>query len=202
MKRRTAAMKEYLTAATSIANEMNKSCHRTCTLAHVSSPVNPTAKMLLGSGSSSRSPHLMLLNIDRWFFPDSSPPPLDPIPCSFSFSSCFSWFKPLLLFASAMNLMGLLGIWVLRSEEEDKELRWVCCWAGADWNGIGGSERAASCNMFIKTFRENEKGNALVLSDSIFLLWAWKHSDFHLWSWAFDLFHWFLFFLFFFFLYI
>ncbi|KAK9911923.1 hypothetical protein M0R45_035803 [Rubus argutus] len=108
-------MKEYLRAATSIANEMNKSCHRTCTLAHVSRPVNPTAKMLLGSGSSSRSPHhsspshrrrwtqFLLLSLSRL-----------PSPAASTHYCCF---------ASATNLMGLLGIWVwvLKSKEVEEK---------------------------------------------------------------------------------
>lgn len=51
MKTRRAAMKEYLRAATRMAKEMNKSCQRTCTLAHVRMPVRPRARMLSGSGS-------------------------------------------------------------------------------------------------------------------------------------------------------
>ncbi|KAK3408864.1 hypothetical protein EUGRSUZ_J01014 [Eucalyptus grandis] len=57
MKIRSAAMKEYLRAATRMATETKQSCHSTCTLAHVSRPVSPTARMLSGSRSS-RSPSL------------------------------------------------------------------------------------------------------------------------------------------------
>lgn len=51
MKMRRAAIKEYLRAATRIAKEINKSCQRTWTLAHVRIPVNPRARTLSGSRS-------------------------------------------------------------------------------------------------------------------------------------------------------
>ncbi|KAK9911940.1 hypothetical protein M0R45_035819 [Rubus argutus] len=165
MKRRTAAMKEHLRAATSIANEMNKSCHRTCTFAHVSRPVNPTAKMLLGSGSSSRSPHLMLLNMDRPFFPISSPP-LDPVPSSFSFSPslscCFKYESD-----GSFGDLGL-GFEEQRSRREIIEVgMWYCGCAGIGiGNGIGGCERVASRNMFPAhpNFQENDERGNRVLS--------------------------------------
>lgn len=53
MNTRRAAIKEYLRAATRMAKEMNKSCQRTCTLAHVRIPVRPSARTLSGSGSNS-----------------------------------------------------------------------------------------------------------------------------------------------------
>lgn len=59
MKMRSAAIKEYLRAATRIANEMKKSCDKTWRLAHVSTPANPTAAKLSWSGFN-RSPNRKL----------------------------------------------------------------------------------------------------------------------------------------------
>ncbi|PON85111.1 hypothetical protein TorRG33x02_190850 [Trema orientale] len=111
MKIRRAAMREYLTAATRMASEINKSCHSTCTLAHVSNPVNPTASMLSGSGLTKRSRHLIPLNIDRPFsFPDSPS-------CGPSFSSLWlgvgSFFNSLsflLASATTSDLAGLVDL--------------------------------------------------------------------------------------------
>lgn len=82
MNRRRAAMKEYLIAATRIAREMKKSCHSTCTLAHVRSPVNPMEKMFSGSGSN-RSRHLSRPSLFT-----SPPTLLVPLPISFGALSC------------------------------------------------------------------------------------------------------------------
>lgn len=59
MKMRSAAMKEYLRAATRIAKEMKKSWDKTWRLAHVSTPANPTAAKLSWSGFN-RSPNRKL----------------------------------------------------------------------------------------------------------------------------------------------
>ncbi|GER31358.1 glycine betaine/L-proline transport ATP binding subunit [Striga asiatica] len=48
----------YLRATSNIAADIRNSCHKTCTLAQVSRPVNPTATMLSGSGSNTRFTHL------------------------------------------------------------------------------------------------------------------------------------------------
>lgn len=76
MKMRRAAMKEYFRAANIIATDITNSCHRICTLAHASTPVNPTATTLSGSGSINRSIHFKF-NLGRPF----------PFPPGFSFSS-------------------------------------------------------------------------------------------------------------------
>ncbi|KAL8171691.1 hypothetical protein V2J09_023495 [Rumex salicifolius] len=77
MKRRRAAMKEYLSAATRIATETTNSCHTTCALAHVSRPANPTATTLSGSGLSRSSPHFRLkvglFSSSSFPFPFSTP---------------------------------------------------------------------------------------------------------------------------------
>lgn len=67
IKMRRAATMVYLRAASNIAPDITNSCHSTCTLAHVSRPVNPTATMLSGSGSSTRSFHL-IFNLGFPFF--------------------------------------------------------------------------------------------------------------------------------------
>lgn len=75
-------MKEYLRAATRIAREMKKSCHNTCTLAHVRRPVNPMEKMFSGSGSK-RSRHLSRPSLFT-----SPPTLLVSFPISFGALSC------------------------------------------------------------------------------------------------------------------
>lgn len=102
MKMRRAAMKEYFRAANIIATDITNSCHRTCTLAHASTPVNPTATTLSGSGSINRSIHFKF-NLGRPFPPGfsfSSPLlllmllPFNPFDCFCFISS--SAFSPLL----------------------------------------------------------------------------------------------------------
>lgn len=88
MNKRRAAMKEYFRAATRIAKEIINNCHKTCTLAQVSRPVNPTAKKLSGSGLK-MSPHL-ILNPGRRSFSKSSP-----LTAPFCFCFCCCFFLPL-----------------------------------------------------------------------------------------------------------
>lgn len=138
MKIRRAAIRVYLTAATSMATEMNKSCNRTWTLAHVRRPVNPTARMLLGSGFKNSSPHLMLLNIDRSFSfsePSLSSGPNPPLFLPFSSLPLGSFLNSLLLLlllllsssllASVKNLVGLLRIGAQDLRNWKRKRRWI-----------------------------------------------------------------------------
>lgn len=78
---------------------MQNSRHSTWTLAHVSKPVNPTAKRLSGSGFNSRSFQLRLnLGSPSSFF-KSSPAPSLP-------------FNPLPFSANPTTLVRFLGFWV------------------------------------------------------------------------------------------
>lgn len=118
MKTRRAAIKEYLTAAARIANEIKKSCQRTWTHAHVSRPVKPRAKILSGSGSR-KLPKLKLKIGLRSLLELSSAPSEEFVCCGLPSSFCS--FSPLLFSANTTNLEGFLGIefGVLRAKEEE-----------------------------------------------------------------------------------
>ena len=103
MKTRSAAMKEYLRAATRIANEMNKSCQRTWTLAHVRRPVNPSARTLSGSGS--KRAFQLKLKMGRFCLLKlllASSSPLEPVGC------CCSCLSPRSLTSVFLLLLLLL----------------------------------------------------------------------------------------------
>lgn len=93
-------MKEYLRAATRIAKEINKSCQRTWTLAHVKRPVNPSARTLSGSGSK----RVLQLKLKKGF--RCCPLESDDDGCSCSFDFPCSFTSLLLLLFAANNGRG------------------------------------------------------------------------------------------------
>lgn len=145
MKISRAAIKEYLRAATRMAAETRNSCHRTWALAHVSNPVNATARILSGSESSSSSPHLIFSKGGRFFFKSSPLVPLSVDPFSFS-CFCSLGSPELLLFSAKIrNLDWNLGIFmsVCRGKKGKVNL-------SRETDKIGdGSERFLSPNMFL-----------------------------------------------------
>lgn len=65
-------MKEYFSAAIRIARDTKNSCESTCKLAHASSPVNPTARILSGSGLRSSPSRRLNKEGSRRSFPIAS----------------------------------------------------------------------------------------------------------------------------------
>lgn len=135
MKTRRAAMKEYLMAATKIAKEMNKSCQRTCTLAQVRIPVNPSARTLSGSGSKrvlQLNPKMVRLWLLQSLTFSSSSSSLEPL--GGFFCCCCCCVLPcslnsllLLLFANLRNGCGLgerKRGWGLRERGEENGKEW------------------------------------------------------------------------------
>lgn len=130
MNTRRAAMKEYLRAATRMAKEMNKSCQRTCTLAHVRIPVRPSARTLSGSGSN-RFLQLKPKRGNLWLLPSllfsccgfcCSLEPLGGCGCGCCEFSCS--LKSLLLLANARSVCGFVEREKGRGVREREEENW------------------------------------------------------------------------------